>query len=188
MLDHCIANHLVADFFYFWKRLGHIGGEAGVSFIIKGVTITVKLYGPPSASNVMNSFKPKGVVRNSTYKCSRPKRWLKYSHSHKPVVSKTLEKGYHFQLSIFVCSAYCCGQKTTNTNIQEYGNLLGKAIFQGSSSRSEKKSLITSTAKEGEERFCIICSVEYEIDWRLISFKSEKFFHNRRYFQIQVSR
>ena len=119
--------------------MGHIGGEAGVSFIIKGVTITVKLYGPPSASNVMNSFKPKGVVRNSTYKCSRPKRWLKYSHSHKPVVSKTLEKGYHFQLSIFVCSAYCCGQKTTNTNIQEYGNLLGKAIFQGSSSRSEKK-------------------------------------------------
>ena len=88
-----------------------MGGEAGVSFIIKGVTITVKLYGPPSASNVMNSFKPKGVVRNSTYKCSRPKRWLKYSHSHKPVVSKTLEKGYHFQLSIFVCSAYCCGQR-----------------------------------------------------------------------------
>ena len=42
-----------------------------------------------------------------------------------------------------------------------------RQFFRAAVPDLRKKSLITSTAKEGEERFCIICSVEYEIYWRL---------------------
>ena len=66
-------------------------------------------------------------------------------------------------------------KRLQTSNIREYGNLLGngtKGNFSGQQFQIwEKKSLITSTAKEGEERFRI-CSIEYKIYWTSLSNQS----------------